>query len=208
MSKPLQQSGFAGRLSKIFRNRVFDVDHILLFKKPIDTENKFRKIRPAGMNFHVATNADEIAPLARAYPERAHFFRDYISQGISACYATKDDEVLGYIFVTDKDFYDRHLWKNTVEVKPGEVFHFAAYVKPTSRGSIATIFLLQGLHHHFKSIGYSAALTTISDRNDPSWRACLKFGYHQEPMAWDIYKLFRSRWSRKAQVRSWVKLEG
>lgn len=192
------------RIRKFIRDHVYDVDHILLFERELDQPNKFRRMQPKDTDLHVAATESEVAPMIKSFPERADFFREYISSGIKAFFAEKDGSVPGYVFATQKDHYDRHLWKNTVSVGPGQFFHFAGYVAPSSRGSIVTLFILQGMHDHFKEKGLSTAITTISSRNEPSWRLCLKFGFEQKDTAWDVYKVFGIRWSRPAPVRIWV----
>ncbi|WP_313137850.1 GNAT family N-acetyltransferase [Paracoccus jeotgali] len=190
---------------KIIRDRIADIDHILLLRKPLERPNHFRRIEPKQMTFHVVTSESELGPLIAQFPQRARFFREYIANGIVAFYAMKDHAVIAYLFATDKDFHDRHLWKNTVHVKPKEFFHFAGFVAPGSRGSIAALFVLQNAHAYFKDRGFRTAVTTVSSRNEASWRVCLKFGYDQKDQAWDVYKLFGWRWSRTVPVRIWVR---
>ena len=192
------------RMKKVFKDKIFDIDHILTFRKPVERDNKYKKMNPKGIKLHIAKTRPEIAPMIKTFPKRADFFREYIEKDIIAFFATKDNSVVGYIFATEDDFYDRHLWKNTVHVKPGEFFHFAGYVSPGSRGSIVSLFILQGMYDYFENKGLSAAITTISSRNEPSWRLCRKFGYDQIEKAWDVYKLLGFRWSREVPTRTWV----
>lgn len=204
MVRPSARS-FSARLRKLIRDHVFDVDHVIYFEMPLDREPR-RVKQPDGTKVHRATNEVEIRPLAEAFPKRAKYFLSYMSQGASAFFLVRQGTVLGYIFATTKDFYDRFLWKNTVSVKPGQFFHFAGFMSPGRRGSISTIFLFEALLAHYRERGYTTATTTISARNEQSWRLCLGMGYVQKPVAWDVYKLFGLRWSRPTDVRVWVKL--
>lgn len=204
MSLSVSKSNATASSKKFLKDHVFDIDHILLFGKALDTPTMHRKTNPKGAAFYVAKTKAEVAPLVRAFPERAKYFSDYISQGITSFFVTKDDVVVAYLFGTTKDFYDRHLWKNTVHVKEGQFFHFAGYVVPANRGSMIALFTLQQMHGFLAQQGISEVITTISARNEPSWRLCLKVGYDQRDQAWDVYKCLGFRWSRETPVRSWV----
>ncbi|CTQ34803.1 GNAT family N-acetyltransferase [Jannaschia rubra] len=203
MAGPSKRS-FASRLRKAFRDHVYDVDHVLYFEKPLDGGDNLRPLAAGDRVAHIATSVDDLGPLIDAFPKRAGYFREYVSRGITAFYATKDGKVLAYVFGTTEDFYDRHLWKNTVTVPPRHFFHFAGFVVPSSRGSSVSLYLLRKMYEHFRKQGISTAITTISSRNVPSWRLCLKLGYVQKPLAWDVYNVPGFTWSRPVPVRTWV----
>lgn len=205
MSKHYKASRLKARIRKLFGDHIFDRDHVITFSKPLDRVDNFKTLNPKGITFYIATTENDIAPLITQFPERAKYFLEYISEGIECAFAVKNNEVSGYTFISIKDFYDRHLWKNTVHLNPREFFQFSGYVVPGSRGSITTLFILQQLHRHYKNKGFATAKTTISYRNEPSWRVCLKMGFDQIDQAWDVYKIFGFRWSRNVPVRIWVK---
>lgn len=206
INKSTSRSSLPTRIRKFTRDHIYDVDHILFFSKPLDRPSKFRKLDPKGTTVKIASNEAELAPMIASFPERAHFFREYVANGITAFFAVKSDAVIAYNFVATDDFYDKHLWKNTVEVGEGQLFQFAGFVVPGSRGSIAGLLVIQHMHEYYKERGFTTALTTIDSDNRPSWSMVLKLGFDQLDQAWDAYKLFGFRWSRPTKARCQVKL--
>ena len=204
--KPKSRKPFSARIHKFITDHIYNVDHILFFSKPLDRPSKFRKLDPKDTTVVIATTNDEIAPLIASFPERADFFREYIASGITAFYALRNGEAIAYTFVATEDFYDKHLWKNTVEIGDGQFFQFAGYVVPGSRGSIASLVVIQRMHEYYREKGFTTALTTVASDNKASWGVVLKLGFDQLDQAWDAYKLFGLRWSRPAAVRTWVAL--
>ncbi len=200
------QNAVFGRVRKFIRDHIYDVDHILFFAKPLDRPSKFRKLDPKDTKVHIGTTEADIAPMIASFPERSDVFREYIAKGITAFFATRSDAVIAYTFVATDDFYDRHLWKNTVKVGEGQFFQFAGFVVPGSRGSIASLVVIQHMHEYYKERGFTTALTTIASDNRPSWSVVLKLGFDQLEKAWDAYKLLGFRWSRPTTARCHVEL--
>ena len=65
-------------MKKVFKDKIFDIDHILTFRKPVERDNKYKKMNPKGIKLHIAKTQLEIAPMIKTFPKRADFFREYI----------------------------------------------------------------------------------------------------------------------------------
>jgi RimJ/RimL family protein N-acetyltransferase len=195
-----------GRVKKAFYDHVYQKDQILNFARPLSKPSTLRKISSSS-SVIVGSTEEDIILLVRDFPDRAKYFKEYIRQGHTTFFHVREGKVNAYIWASVTDFNDRYLWKHVFTVGPGEFFHFAGYIDPSSRGSTYGLLIMQTMFDHYKSLGYSASKTAVSVRNVPSWRMMLKLGYEQTDDAIDAYKLLNLRWSRKTHARTRVSLD-
>ncbi len=201
-----QKLGVKGAAKKLFRDKIYSVDHVLILDRSLEEDYPLKKVRAKGVTARVASTMEECAPLFAAFPDRAAYFRDYIQQGCHVMYGVRDDKVEAYVWVSTQDFYDKYLYRWTFVLEQAQMYQYAGYVVPERRGSTLSLAMMNQANAHFHALGFHKTLAAVSVDNSPSMKFHSKLQYRATGAAFNTYKLFGFRWARAAEPRAEISM--
>lgn len=200
----VRKVGLAQAFKKLFREKIYSVDHVLILTRALDEEFPIKRLTLKSVDLTTATTLEECAPLIAAFPDRAVYFKDYLSQGCTAMFATRNGEVGAYVWITTEDFYDKHFYRWQFTLDPDQIYQFAGFVVPTSRGSTLSVMMLNYVNDFFHETGFKKTLAAVSVSNAASIRLHEKLQFRATGEAFDFYTLLGLRWSRAAKPQEVV----
>lgn len=194
----IRTQGVRAVLKKLFHDHIYSVDHVLLLTRALDEDYPLKRVTLSNMQAVFSSSPKDCAPLLAAYPDRRKYFETYLEKGCTAAFAVRGDQVVAYVWVATKDFYDAFLYRYDFKIQDKQIYQFAGYVEPAFRGKPVSLALMNLVNAYFAERGYNSTLAAVSTSNEVSMRFHAKLKYRVTEQAFDSVKFLAWRWSRPA----------
>lgn len=136
-------------------------------------------------------NADAFA---KHFGDRVETMRELAAEGYTGhMYLDDQDDAIGFIWGSKRDYHDRHYYGCWFPVKPGEFFEFGGEMTRPFFGTSLSVDAQIKLWEAMQAQGCNRVVDVCETHNIPALKLHIRMGYHEQGRVTHVYGLF-GRW--------------
>lgn len=193
----VDENGVSGLIQKAFRKLVYKRTNIILLE--LDLSKPRKKYRKSSLWESRGFTSADLTACKTHFESQITVFDEFLSLGYHGfgSFCTKTGDLIAILWFTQKDYYDKHYYRNTFLVKPGQVFQFAAEVAVPFRNKHVSAELSGLGWDSMQAIGAQSSYCSVDQNNTPSLRIQFHLGFEEIGEVVQMHELFKFRWFTK-----------
>ena len=149
----------------------------------------------------VTIDTQNVAALAKNFGNRVETMRELAAEGYTGhMYLDQQGDAVGFIWGSQRDYYDRHYYGCLFPVKPVEFFEFCGEMTRPFFGTSASVDAQVYLWETMRARGCTLVVDVCESHNIPALKLHMRMGYHEQGRVMHVYGLF-GRWRFSRETR-------
>ncbi|WP_445576847.1 N-acetyltransferase domain-containing protein [Pseudomonas sp. E141] len=190
----IQKKGLRAVFKQLCRHYVFFHSQLIWMERDLVSPVRPCKLKPyAPVRREVITTSNADA-FATHFGDRVETMRELAAEGHTGLmYLDDKGDTIGFIWASQRDYFDRHFYGCWFPVKPGEFFEFGGEMIRAYWGSQLSVDVQLDLWKTMADKGSDKVVDVCDLQNIPAVKLHLRMDYRERGQITHVYCLF-GRW--------------
>lgn len=189
--------GIIKTIKDFVRYHIYLYAEIVILERDLSLPTKKYKTKKQ-FNVQILTKESDLSIYEdQLSSQKLQVFSDHFHDGCLCVICLADKEIASYVWISTKDFYDKHLYKYNFKIKEKCIYQFDGLVFPKFRGTPVVLLIQQRAWEYYLEKRYLKTICAIDTYNLPSLRLHLRLGFKETGEVVIFRKLFFYKWSKK-----------
>ena len=159
-------------------NVTYSLTGLLWIERDLVTPIAPNKLRPCEGLRRVDITEENAKAFSKYFGDRVQTMAELAAEGHTGhMYLDQDDHTVGFVWASTRDYYDRHFYRCTFPVKPGEYFQFGAEITRQYFGSSLTVDAQTALWQVMATRGFEKVVDICDGANVQALKMHMRLGY-------------------------------
>lgn len=187
----IRQKGLSRTLGALGKRYVFAHRELLWMERDLVTPIGPNKLRPCEGLRRVDITEDNAKAFGKYFGDRVGTMAELAAEGHTGhMYLDQDGHTVGFVWASARDYYDRHFYRCTFPVQPGEYFQFGAEIARPYFGTSLTVDAQTALWQVMDAKGFKKVVDICDNANIQALKMHVRLGYKEQGRITHVYDLF------------------
>ncbi len=191
----VNERGLSQVLKKYFHDHIYQRMDVIVVTRDLSLPVKKLSKQSKLDEQRVVESVEEMGSLEPHFTHKYNHFKKLFDSGAICTVGYIDNVLIGYFWISTKDFYDSIIYKHLFKLKDDEIYQLAGFIAEPYRGRAISNEGQAWVWEHFRDQGYKKVLAAVEVDNVPSLRLHFRFGFQEKGEMIHVHKLFGWRWS-------------
>jgi RimJ/RimL family protein N-acetyltransferase len=194
LSERIKQKGLLHTLQSLWKRYVYFHRELLWLGRDLVTPVAPQNLRPYSGLRLVNITPENATAFTKYYGNRVKAMAEIAAEGHTGhMYVNEEDDAIGFIWGSARDYFDRHYYGCWFRINPGEFFEFGGEMIPLYFGTSLSMDAQFKLWDAMRAKGCNKIVDVCDTRNIQAMKMHIRMDYQEQGRITHVYDLF-GRW--------------